>query len=96
MFHVLFSEQRLIRGAIGQDLRHLLLLFLFDEKARIVKSISRVIFPSQEAVAYRYNLSPHMKINYVYFLLNPLLSMFRLVRGSVVNCWSGKGIRETK
>ena len=92
MFQCLFTERNLISGSGGQDLRQLLLVFLFDKKTQIAKSICRVLFPSKEAVAYRYNLLPQSTGVYLYWFLNPLFSLYRLLRGSVVNCWSGKGV----
>ena len=87
----LFTEDRLIRGKIGQDLRQFLLLFLLHEKV-IFHSIWKVMFSSRETVAYRYSLSPQSSRTYLYLFLNPFLSFYRLLRGSVVDCWAGKGI----
>jgi hypothetical protein len=87
----LFTEERLIRGKIGQDLRQFLLLFLLHEKV-IFHSIWKVMFSSRETVAYRYSLSPQSHCTYLYLSLNPFLSLYRLLRGSVVDCWAGKGI----
>jgi len=91
ILHSLFTEQRLIRGKIGQDLRQFLLLFLLHEKI-IFHSIRKVVFCSRETVAYRYSLSPQSPRTYLYVFLNPFLSLYRLLRGSMVDCWAGKGI----
>ncbi|MEW5803149.1 MAG: nucleotidyltransferase family protein [bacterium] len=93
VFQSLFTEQRLVRGKMGQDLRQLLLLFLLNEKA-IVKSACKVIFSSRETIAYRYGLSPQSYRTNLYVLLNPLFALYRLLRGCVVDCWAGKGIGE--
>jgi len=87
----LFTEERLIRGKIGQDMRQFLLLLLLHEKV-VFHSIRKVLFSSQEAVAYRYSLAPQSCRTYLYLFLNPFFSLYRLLRGSVVDCWAGKGI----
>lgn len=91
VFQYLFTEHRLIRGTIGQDLRQFLLLFLLQKKV-IVQSIWKVMFSSREAVAYRYTVSHQFLIAYLYVFLNPFFSFYRLLRGGIVDCWAGKGI----
>ncbi|MEW6382169.1 MAG: nucleotidyltransferase family protein [bacterium] len=91
IFQALFREQRLVHGKMGQDLRQFILLFLLDEKV-VIRSIWKVIFSSRQAIAYRYGLSPQSYSTSVYLILNPLLSLYRLLRGFIVDSWAGKGI----
>jgi len=94
MLRSIFRDHSLVQGLIGQDLRQFLLLFLLDEKM-IINSIFKVLFSSRQTIAYRYGLPPQSWSNYFYLILNPLLSIYRLFRGAVVDCWSGKGVGKT-
>ncbi len=75
------DRREIIRGTYGEDLRQFFLILLLNDRFNcILKSSVKTLFPSFEAIAYRYSVNPNSKMIYFWCLLDPFFSIFRLFK----------------
>jgi len=88
----IFNRQTILSGKYNRDLRQGFCLLLYDRLTQSISSSLRVLFPSAEGIAARYQLLPYSKKIYLYYCLNPFLIMYWLFRGLVVKSSDAHGL----
>ncbi|MEW5803201.1 MAG: nucleotidyltransferase family protein [bacterium] len=89
--HIL-NRQTILCGRYNRDLRQGVCIFLHDRLSRSITSSLRVLFPSAEEIAARYNLPPHSKKIHLYSCLNPFLIIYWLFRGIILKSTDSHGL----
>lgn len=90
----LLNPQTIIQGRYGRDLRQGFCLLLQDRPINSVLSSLKILFPSRGALAARYRLWPQSKTIYLYYLLNPFLVLYWVIRGLIIKATDGDGLGE--
>ena len=81
MLKKFLGKKEIIRGTYSADLRQFFLILLLNDRfSQIVKSALRTLFPSSEAIAYRYSINPSSGMVYFLYILNPFFSIVRLLK----------------